>query len=80
MNEIFYDHIRQQNERLLRTVQMEKELQALRPEQISLRARLLLYTSDALLGLGQRIRPKELRPHVQFGTMKDCGESVAHLT
>ena len=80
MNEIYYGHIRQQNERLLRAVMIEKELQALRPDRITLRARLLLAISDMLLGLGQRIRPKEMRPYVQFGTMKDCNESVANLT
>ena len=80
MNEVYYNYIRQKNEQILQSVEIEMQLKALRPKSTGLRERLLLSLSDALLALSLRIRPEEIRPSIQIRIMDDCGESLANLT
>jgi len=80
MNEVYYNYIRQKNEQILQSVEIERQLKALRPKRTGLRERLLLSLSDALLDLSRRIRPEETRPSIQIKIMDDCGESLANLT
>jgi hypothetical protein len=64
MNQDYYEYIRQLHEGQLKTAMRHRSLKLLVANNPTLRMRTLLYLSDALLNLGQRIRPAEFEVHV----------------
>jgi len=71
MNQDYYDYIRQTNQRQFEASLIQMELNEATRENPTLRKRSLLYLSDALLTLGQRIRPAEFRVQVQVGQAQE---------
>ena len=71
MNQEYYKHIRQIHQQQLETSVAQMELKKASKEIPTLRQRSQLYLSDALLSLGQRIRPAEFRVKVQSGQAQD---------
>ena len=65
MNQDYYEYIRQTHERQYKNALEQRELLVSSPEKQTLHSRSLLYLSDLLLTLGQRIRPTEFRVDVQ---------------
>lgn len=65
MNQDYYDYIRQTHQRQFEESLIQMELNEASRENPTLRKRSLLYLSDVLLTLGQRIRPAEFRVQVQ---------------
>lgn len=65
MNQHYYDYIRQIHQRQYEISLIQMELKKASQENPTLRKRSLLYLSDALLNLGQRIRPTEFRVQIQ---------------
>ena len=72
MNQIHYDYIRQRNERILHSILVEKEIQALRPRRTSLRVRFLFLLSDVLFSIGEWVRPDEMRVFIHKRSLDDC--------
>ena len=64
MNQDYYEYIRLIHEGQLKVALQQRELKNLDPDNPTLRKRALLYLSDALLNLGQRIRPAEFEVNV----------------
>lgn len=64
MNQDYYEYIRQTHERQYKIALQQRELLVSSPENHTLRSRSLLYLSDLLLTLGQRVRPAEFRVDV----------------
>ena len=71
MNQDYYDYIRQTHQRQFEASLIQRELNAASREYPNLRKRFLLYLSDGLLTLGQRIRPVEFRVQIQVGQAQD---------
>ncbi len=71
MNQDYYDYIRQTHQRQFEASLIQMELNDASKENPTLRKRSLLYLSDGLLTLGQRIRPAEFRVHIQEGRARD---------
>lgn len=67
MNQDYYQYIYQIHQEQLEAGRLNSELNGMSPGEQSLRKRVLLSMSDALLGLGQRIRPAEFQVKVQVG-------------
>ena len=65
MNQVYYDYIRETHQRQFDAGLITMELNEASRENPTLRKRSLLYLSDVLLTLGQRIRPAEFRVQVQ---------------
>ncbi len=65
MNQDYYQYIYQIHQEQLEIDRLNSELHGKSPGDPTLRKRLLLSMSDALLGLGQRIRPAEFQVKVQ---------------
>ena len=65
MNQVYYDYIRETHQRQFDACLIQMELNEASRENPTLRKRSLLYLSDVLLTLGQRIRPAEFRVQVQ---------------
>jgi hypothetical protein len=65
MNQDYYDYIRQIHQRQYKISIIQMDLNEASRENPTLRKRSLLYLSDVLLTLGQRIRPAEFRVQVQ---------------
>jgi hypothetical protein len=64
MNQDYYHYIHQIHQRQIGIHRINRTLSGKSPERQSLRNRLQLSVSDALLGLGQRIRPAEFQVKV----------------
>lgn len=64
MKQDYYEYIQQTHERQYKTALDQRKLMVSSPEKQTLRSRSLLYLSDLLLTLGQRIRPTEFRVDV----------------
>lgn len=64
MNQEYYEFIRSIHVEQLKVAIQQKELKLLGADSPTLRKRTLLYLSDTLLNLGQRIRPAEFEVHV----------------
>ena len=64
MNQDYYEYIWQMHERQYKIALEQRELQVSSPDNPTLRSRSLLYLSDLLLTLGQRIRPAEFRADI----------------
>ncbi len=64
MKQDYYEYIWQTHERQYKIAIQQRELLVESPENQTLRCRSLLYLSDLLLTLGQRIRPTEFRVDV----------------
>jgi hypothetical protein len=71
MNQDYYDHIRQIHQKQFEISITQMELENASQEKSTLRQRSLLYLSDALLSLGQRVRPVEFREQIQGGQAQD---------
>ena len=65
MNQDYYDYIRQIHQQQFEDSLIQMELNEASRENPTLRKRSLLYLSDVLLTLGQRIRPAEFRVQAQ---------------
>ena len=65
MNQDYYQYIYNLHQRQLEIDQINAALNNRSPNNPTLRKRFLLSMSDALLGLGQRIRPAEFQGNVQ---------------
>jgi hypothetical protein len=65
MNHVYYDYIRQIHQQQYEDSLIQMELNEASRENPTLRKRSLLYLSDVLLTLGQRIRPAEFRVQAQ---------------
>jgi len=65
MNQDYYQYINQVHQKQLNIYHLHQEMRDFSPKNPTLRKRFLLSTSDALFGLGQRIRPAEFQVHVQ---------------
>ena len=65
MNQDYYQYISQIHQEQLEVGRLNSELNGRAPVDQPLRKRVLLSMSDALLGLGQRIRPAEFQVQVQ---------------
>jgi hypothetical protein len=61
MNQDYYHYIHQIHQNQIEIDRINMALSGKSPARQSLRNRLQLYLSDALLGLGQRIRPAEVQ-------------------
>lgn len=72
MNQFQYDFIRERNDGILHSVLLDNQLQALKPQKSSLRIRFMFLASDLLLGLGARIRPREIRVFIHDSGREDC--------
>lgn len=73
MNQDYYDYIHQIHQRQYEIGIIQMDLNEASRENPTLRKRSLLYLSDALLTLGQRIRPAEFRGQIQ-GTQAQDGK------
>ncbi len=71
MNQDYYNYIRQTHQRQFEASLIQRELYDASREYPNLRQRSLLYLSDGLLTLGQRIRPVEFRVQNQVGQAQD---------
>jgi hypothetical protein len=71
MDQDFYDFIRQNPRRRFEANLNQMELNKASRENPPLRKRSLLYLSDVLLAIGQRVRPAEFRVHVHVGQAHD---------
>jgi hypothetical protein len=71
MNQDYYQYIYQIHQEQLEIDRLNSKLHGRSPDDPNLRKRLLLSMSDALLGLGQRIRPAEFQVKVQVGQSPD---------
>lgn len=71
MNQNYYDYIRQTHQRQFEASLIQRELNDASRENLNLRKRSLLYLSDGLLTLGQRIRPVEFREQNQVRQVQD---------
>lgn len=65
MNQDYYQYIHQIHQKQLEINRLHVGLSSKPPKNPALRKRFLLSMSDALLGLGQRIRPAEFQIQVQ---------------
>ncbi len=65
MNQDYYQYIYQIYQKQLEVNHLHEGLSSRPPNNPTLRKRFLLSMSDALLGLGQRIRPAEFQVRVQ---------------
>lgn len=70
MNQDYYDYIRQTHQRQFEASLIQMELNNASKENPTLRKRSLLYLSDGLLTLGQRIRPVEFKEQIQLRQAK----------
>lgn len=59
LHELLLDHARQRNNAHVRKIQIETQLNSVKPQRSGLRVRFLLSLSNALLVTGYRIRPNE---------------------
>ncbi len=71
MNQVYYDYIRQIHEQQYELSISLRDLKKASVENPTLRKRSLLFLSDALLSLGQRIRPAEFQVQSQNGQAQD---------
>ena len=71
MNQDYYQYIHQIHQKQIGISHLHAELSKASPNNPKLRKRVLLYMSDLLLGLGQRIRPVEFQVHVQGGPAQE---------
>jgi len=71
MRQNYYDFIRQTHEHQFEVARLHQMVKTIAPENPILRKRSLLYMSDMLLNLGQRIRPTEFQVHVHDGRDHD---------
>jgi len=71
MRQDYYDFIRQTHEQQFEIARLHQMLKTVAPENPTLRKRSLLYLSDMLLSLGQRIRPAEFQVQVHGGQTHD---------
>ena len=67
MNKDYYQYIHQIHRKQVEINHLQGELSKASQNNPNLRKRFLLYMSDLLLSLGQRIRPEEFQAHVQGG-------------
>ena len=67
MNQDYYQYIQQIHRKQVEINHLQGELSKASQNNPNLRKRFLLYMSDLLLSLGQRIRPEEFQAHVQGG-------------
>jgi hypothetical protein len=65
MSQDYYQYIYKIHQNQLKIDHLNSELSGRSPRNPTLRKRFLLSISDALLGLGQRIRPAEFQVKVQ---------------
>lgn len=73
MNQEYYDYIRQIHQRQYEFSVIQMELKRAFQANPTLRKRSLLYLSDALINLGQKIRPAEFQAQIQ-GTQAQEGK------
>ncbi len=71
MNQVYYDYIRQIHEQQYSISINQRDLKKDSQENPTLRKRSLLFLSDALLSLGQRIRPAEFQVQIQNGQAQE---------
>ena len=71
MHQDYYDYIRQTHQRQFEASLIQMELNTASREHPTLLKRSLLYLSDGLLTLGQRIRPVEFRVQIQVRQAQD---------
>lgn len=67
MNQDYYRYIYRIHQKQVEINHLQQKVNQTTPRNPSLRMRFLLYASDLLLGVGQRIRPAEFRVHVHGG-------------
>lgn len=65
MNQDYYQYIYHIHQKQIEIGHLDAKLNSRSPKNPTLRKRFLLSMSDALLGLGQRIRPVEFQVSVQ---------------
>jgi hypothetical protein len=76
MNQDHYDYIYQIHENQREIAHLNSIVQANSPRYPTFRKRFLLSMSDALLGLGQRIRPAEFRVKIQGNQSPDVALDI----
>lgn len=64
MNQDYYEFIRLTHEKQLKVAHQHRVLNLIKSDHPTLRKQVLLFLSDGLLSLGQRIRPAEFEVHV----------------
>ena len=65
MNQDYYDYIRKTHDSQFRFALEQRKLARSAPENQNFRSRSLLYLSDLLLNMGQRVRPVEFQVDVK---------------
>ena len=65
MNQDYYNYIVQTHQKQVEISHLHQRLGRPTPDSPNLRKRVLLFSSDLLLGIGQRIRPAEFAVQVQ---------------
>lgn len=64
MNQDYYRYIYSIHQKQVESNNLQQKVSQSTQRNPNLRMRFLLYASDLLLGVGQRIRPEEFRVHV----------------